>query len=126
MSNPVTAPANSSAVAAAPVSGAAVGPAKSFSAKWLIGFALPLTLALGWELAVALKFSDGRLLPTPSKVIMTLVGLAKNGELQDHILATLQRVALGFAFGVAAATVIGAVSGYWTGVRRVIDPTLQA
>lgn len=121
MSQPVTAPVITSA--AAPVSGAA---RKPLAAKWLIGFALPLVLALGWELAVALKFSDGRLLPTPSKVILTLVGLAKTGELLDHVLATLQRVALGFVFGVGAATVIGAISGYWTAVRRVVDPTLQA
>lgn len=113
----------SSSATAAPQVGAA---RKSGAAKWLVGFVLPVVLALGWELAVALKLSDGRLLPTPSKVIMTLVGLARNGELSDHILATLQRVALGFVFGVGAGTLVGAVSGYWTGVRRVIDPTLQA
>lgn len=113
----------SSPATAAPHVGAA---RKSGAAKWLVGFVLPVVLALGWELAVALKLSDGRLLPTPSKVIMTLVGLARNGELSGHILATLQRVALGFVFGVGAGTLVGAVSGYWTGVRRVIDPTLQA
>lgn len=112
----------SPAIAAAPQGAAR----KPNGLRWLIGFALPLTLALGWELAVALKLSDGRLLPTPSKVIMTLVGLARNGELSGHILATLQRVALGFVFGVGAGTLVGAVSGYWTSVRRVIDPTLQA
>lgn len=119
----MTATVSSSSSTAAPCPGAARKPG---AAKWLIGFVLPLALALGWELAVALKLSDGRLLPTPSKVILTLVELARKGELLDHILATLQRVALGFVFGVAAATVIGAISGYWTAVRRIIDPTLQA
>lgn len=123
MSNRVTASTASTAV---PLAGAARAPAKPITAKWLIGFVLPLVLALGWEVAVALKFSDGRLLPTPSKVIMTLVGLAKTGELLDHVLATLQRVALGFVFGVGAGTVLGAISGYWTLFRRVVDPTLQA
>lgn len=99
---------------------------KSSGAKWLVGFILPVALALGWELVVALHWADGRLLPTPSKVIATLVTLAQSGELLNHVLATLQRVALGFAFGVAAGTVLGAVAGYWTPVRRVIDPSLQA
>lgn len=113
----------SSPSTAAPCPGAA---RKSGAAKWLVGFVLPVALALGWELAVALKLADGRLLPTPSKVILTLAGLAQSGELLGHILATLQRVTLGFVFGVAAGTVVGALSGYWTTVRRVIDPTLQA
>jgi len=94
--------------------------------KWLIGFILPLTLALAWEVAVALKWSDGRLLPTPSRIFLTLADLARSGELTGHILATLQRVGLGFVFGVAAGTLLGAVSGYWTSVRRLIDPSLQA
>ncbi len=120
-----TVSASTSTVNAAPQKGAAARKPVA-AARWLVGFALPLVLALGWELAVAFKLADGRLLPTPSKVILTLVGLAKTGELLDHVLATLQRVGLGFVFGVGAGTVIGAVSGYWTPVRRVIDPTLQA
>jgi len=114
-----------SAVAASP-RGAAHVRLKAAGFNWLVGFILPVGLALAWEIVVALKWADGRLLPTPSKVLGTLWGLAKTGELTGHVLATLQRVGLGFAFGVAAGTVLGAVSGYWTPVRRLIDPALQA
>jgi len=92
----------------------------------LIGLILPLGLALSWETLVGLGWADGRLLPTPSKVIATLVALAQTGDLGSHILATLQRVVLGFSIGVVAGTLFGAVSGYWTLARRVVDPTLQA
>jgi len=122
----VSLPANPvAASSAASPTGAAV-PVRRPTGRWLVGFVLPVALAVGWEVVVALKWSDGRLLPTPSRVIGTLVGLAKTGELLDHVLATLQRVALGFLFGVAAGTVLGAVSGYWGAVRRLIDPSLQA
>jgi len=96
------------------------------SGRWLIGLILPLGLALGWELAVALHWANGRLLPPPSRIVATLVDLARSGDLLNHILATLQRVGLGFGFGVAAGTVLGALAGYSTLVRQVIDPTLQA
>lgn len=112
--------------AAASSDEAAVKPALLKRLSWLTGLILPVGLALAWELAVALKWADGRLLPTPSRIIVTLAALSKSGELGIHILATLQRVVLGFGFGVAAGTLLGALSGYWTGVRRLIDPTLQA
>jgi sulfonate transport system permease protein len=91
-----------------------------------LGVMLPLGLALGWEVAVALHWADGRLLPTPSKVLATLWQLGRDGTLSGHVTATLQRVALGFVFGVLAGTLCGAVSGYSTLARRLLDPMLQA
>jgi len=112
--------------AAQSAAGAAQTGRWSALSRRLIGWVLPVGLALAWEALVALGWADGRLLPTPSKVIATLVGLVQSGDLGSHILATLQRVALGFSFGVIAGTLLGAVSGYWTLARRVVDPTLQA
>jgi len=96
------------------------------SSNWLVGLILPVGVALVWEVVVALKWADGRLLPTPSRVIGSLIELARTGALFHHIAATLQRVALGFFLGVATGTILGAVSGYWDYARRLIDPTLQA
>jgi sulfonate transport system permease protein len=91
-----------------------------------LGLILPLSLALLWEIAVWLGLSSGRLVPPPSRVLATLAELARNGELLRHILATLTRVAAGFAFGVIAGTLLGAISGYWALARRLLDPTVQA
>jgi sulfonate transport system permease protein len=91
-----------------------------------LGLLLPVILAAGWELAVALKFSSGRLLPPPSVIYTTFVELARTGELQRHVLVTMQRVVIGFGFGVAAGTFIGALAGYSGLTRRLIDPTVQA
>jgi sulfonate transport system permease protein len=87
---------------------------------------LPVGLALLWELIVWRGYSNGRLVPPPSRVFATIVELAKSGELSKHIVATLTRVALGFGLGVVAGTALGAVSGYWALARRLLDPTVQA
>ncbi|MEO0035688.1 MAG: hypothetical protein RLZZ501_1711 [Pseudomonadota bacterium] len=120
MGGALTAPA--AVLAAAPGRGGAGRAAGGLA----LGLILPLGLAFGWEAAVALGWADDRLLPTPSRILATLAALAQNGELGPHVLATLQRVALGFLFGVAAGTLFGALSGYWPLARRLLDPTLQA
>ncbi|MBB4378845.1 sulfonate transport system permease protein [Bradyrhizobium sp. SBR1B] len=95
-------------------------------ARPMLGLLLPLALALGWELVVWLGWSNGRLVPPPSRVFATIAELARSGELVRHVIATLWRVGLGFAFGVVAGTLLGAVSGYWSLARRLLDPTVQA
>jgi sulfonate transport system permease protein len=94
-------------------------------ARPALGLLLPVSLALFWEIAVRMGLSTGRLVPPPSVIFNTFADLARTGELQDHTLATLTRVAAGFGFGVAAGTVVGAISGYSALSYRLIDPTLQ-
>jgi sulfonate transport system permease protein len=59
-------------------------------------------------------------------ILATFSELASTGELQRHALATLGRVATGFGFGVAAGTILGALTGYSSPIFRILDPTLQA
>jgi sulfonate transport system permease protein len=95
-------------------------------ARPLLGMLLPVGAALGWEIIVWLGLSNGRLVPPPSRIFTTLLELAKSGELALHVTATLGRVTAGFALGVAAGTILGAISGYWGLARRLLDPTVQA
>jgi sulfonate transport system permease protein len=104
------------------------GPRKSTLARFakpMLGLALPLGLALIWEMVVQGGWSTGRLVPPPSRVYTELADLARAGELQRHVAATLWRVALGFGLGTVAGTLLGAIAGYSTIVRRLVDPTLQ-
>ena len=95
-------------------------------ARPALGLLLPVGLALCWELWVALGYSNGRLVPPPSKIFATVMELARSGELSRHIITTMTRVAAGFGLGVAAGTILGAVSGYWSLARQLLDPTVQA
>jgi sulfonate transport system permease protein len=74
---------------------------------------------------VRLGVSDGRLVPPPSRIFEEFAQLARGGELQRHLAATGLRVAAGFAFGTVAGTLLGAIAGYSTIVRRLVDPSLQ-
>ena len=91
----------------------------------VIGLALPVGLAAAWEIAVRAGLSDGRLVPPPSRIYLEFEDLARAGELHRHVLATLARVAVGFGLGTAAGTLLGAVAGYSSLARRLLDPTLQ-
>jgi sulfonate transport system permease protein len=95
-------------------------------ARPLLGLLLPVGVALVWEIVVRCGVSSGRLVPPPSRVFAMLAELAESGELLRHIVATLSRVLAGFGLGVAAGTLLGAISGYWALARRLLDPTVQA
>jgi sulfonate transport system permease protein len=93
--------------------------------RFLLGLALPVVLALGWEFAVRAGFAQGRLMPPPSRIFETLYQLAITGELWLHIGATLARVGAGFFLGVISGTIIGALAGASRRSREILDPSLQ-
>ncbi len=95
-------------------------------ARPMLGLLLPVGLALGWEIVVWLGWSNGRLVPPPTKIFATIMELARSGELTRHVTATLSRVFAGFGLGVVAGTLLGAISGYWGLARQLLDPTVQA
>ena len=109
--------------------GAAEQPAASGGlARWLrpaLGLVLPVALAAFWEFAVRMGWSNGRLVPPPSVIWSTFADLAASGELAQHALDTLWRVAWGFVFGAIAGTIVGALTGYSMLAYRLLDSTVQ-
>ena len=96
--------------------------------RWLrpaLGLVLPVALAAFWEFAVRMGWSNGRLVPPPSVIWNTFADLAASGELAQHALATLWRVAWGFVFGAIAGTIVGALTGYSMLAYRLLDSTVQ-
>jgi sulfonate transport system permease protein len=91
----------------------------------LVGLVIPLVLALAWEAIVRAGLASDRLMPPPSRLIMTAAALIRTGELQTHTLATLTRVLLGFAIGGVLGTALGMLNGASGAVRRLVDPSIQ-
>src|SRR5512136_2525565 len=77
-------------------------------ARPVLGLLLPIGLALAWELIVRAGYSDGRLVPPPSRIYQEFAELARSGELLRHVAATLLRVAVGFGLGTITGTLLGA------------------
>ncbi|CAH2604085.1 Alkanesulfonates transport system permease protein [Rhodovastum atsumiense] len=73
------------------------------SGHLLAGAALPLGLLAAWEIAARLGAVNAFLLPAPSAVLAAGIELAGSGELGRHVLASAQRVAVGFVLAVALA-----------------------
>jgi sulfonate transport system permease protein len=94
--------------------------------RWLYGLILPAGLAVLWELIVRAGWSEGRLMPPPSRIFDEFAELWQSGELLLHTQATLTRIAAGFAIGGTAATLLGGIAGYSAVARALLDPTLQA
>ena len=92
----------------------------------LTGFIIPVVLGVTWEVAVQAGWATGRLMPPPSHLLHTAIGLAASGELWTHIAATMTRIGLGFLFGAVAGTALGVLTGASGLALRLLDPTIQA
>jgi sulfonate transport system permease protein len=76
------------------------------------GRLLGVLLLIGvWSLASALGALDPRKLSAPWTVAATGLDLIADGTLQANVGASLNRVALGFAFGVVIGTALALVAG---------------
>lgn len=90
-----------------------------------VGLLLPLT-ALGLlEICVYSGWIPAHLMPAPSTLVLTFHELAA-GPLWSHILASSQRVLLGFAIGSGLAILLGTLVGMSQRLEAYLDPSFQA
>lgn len=89
------------------------------------GLAVPLLLLGTWYALLELGVFRPYQLPYPQVVLSTMIEMWSAGELQGHILITLQRVFIGFAFGAAAGILFGVIVGMSHLADDLLDPTLQ-
>ncbi|MEV6636310.1 ABC transporter permease [Actinoplanes sp. NPDC051470] len=109
-------------VAAGPIRRRRLGPGRPIPYGRAAG---PLLLIVIWSIASATGLLDPRMLSAPWTVFSTAADLIVSGDLQQNILASLQRAALGFVIGGAAGTALAVASGISRIGESIIDGPVQ-
>jgi sulfonate transport system permease protein len=92
----------------------------------LLGWIIPVSVSLVWELLARMELLPPNWLPAPTVIGQTIYRLAVAGDLWKHAGITTARVAVGFLLGTSAGTLLGGLTGYLPVARKLLDPTLQA
>jgi taurine transport system permease protein len=94
------------------------------SLAWLSILSLLLFL-LAWETVCRLGAVEPIFLPPPSKVFERAVSMAGQGTLMGHVLASTQRVMVGFLAAVAVAVPLGIWLGTSRVARAIFEPVIS-
>ncbi len=76
-------------------------------------------------LVVVLRLFNPIFLPGPWLVVGAVLELAGKGQLWPHVVATLERVVLGFTTGALLALVLGLAAGYLRPLRNIVEPIVE-
>lgn len=94
--------------------------------KIALGAILPAALLAGWFYITSTGSLAESELPKPTSVYKVIGELLRRGELWWNISASIQRVLLGYALGVALAFVLGSLAGLNKTIHALITPILNA
>jgi NitT/TauT family transport system permease protein len=95
-----------------------------------LGIGFPICLLALWELLVAVGAIDRRFFPAPSGTFMGLLALLQDpverGRLLADMLATYQRLLIGYGIGATLGVVTGVAMGLSQPVRFSLGPLVNA
>jgi ABC-type nitrate/sulfonate/bicarbonate transport system permease component len=78
-----------------------------------------------WNVIAVSGLVDRVMLPSPAEVFWSALAIARTGELQDHIRASIIRMALGYAAGSSLGILMGVLLGRSTFLESLVGPILQ-
>ncbi|MGC5050927.1 ABC transporter permease [Micromonospora sp. DT48] len=84
-----------------------------------------LALAAVWELAPRAGLVDRVFLPPLSEVLVTWFELLRNGQLAEHVAASLTRSVAGLALAVVLAIPLGLLIGWYRPLADLLSPLLE-
>ncbi|MPZ88734.1 MAG: ABC transporter permease subunit [Nitriliruptorales bacterium] len=91
----------------------------------LLAGALPFVVVLAaWEIGWRIAQPPLAILPTPLQVWNVLAGMVSTGELTDHVLASLRRLAIGSAVGTSTGIILGVAGGLSRRTAEFLRPLL--
>lgn len=94
--------------------------------KFLLG-TLSVAVVIGAYWIYTLQPESNQILtPPPPKVVEAFFDSLVSGELIGHILASLNRVLIGFFIGVALAVLLGCAAGWFRFAGYVLNPLIDA
>jgi sulfonate transport system permease protein len=108
--------------ASAPRAHGSSAPAPSLRLRRALG---PLAVLLAWQAGSSLGIVSPRVLAAPSTVVATAWQLISTGELQNHLLVSLDRVARGLGIGVTVGLLLAIPAGLFRLCEDLLDPPLQ-
>lgn len=91
----------------------------------VIRWASPVVVLVLWQLASATGLLAEQTLASPVQLAGTAWELIQDGTLQEAVLVSARRAALGFLLGAAVAVVLGTVVGLTALGDAVVDPLVQ-
>ena len=95
-----------------------------------LGVGFPVALLVLWEVLAKIGVIDQRFFPAPSKVFTGMILLLKDpgerGRLFTDILATYQRLVIGYGIGATLGVVTGITMGLSATVRFCLGPLVNA
>jgi sulfonate transport system permease protein len=90
-----------------------------------VSWLTPIAVLVLWELAARLGLLSQQVLPAPTAVLQKAGELIADGELQDNLLASLQRAATGFVVGAAVGLGLGLAVGLSRIAEAFLDRSIQ-
>nr|WP_243795644.1 ABC transporter permease [Saccharopolyspora gloriosae] len=100
-------------------------PAHHVAGRVLKSSAAIVAFLLLWELAPRVGLVDSIFLPPVSEVLVKWVELAVNGQLWEHLGASLARSLAGFSLAIVVAVPLGIVIGWYRLVGELLNPLLE-
>jgi len=79
-----------------------------------------------WQALASLGAINPFLLPSPLRVVEATVELFADGSLIQHVLASLERVFVGFLLAALAGIVLGLLTGWSRAISDVLKPVIEA
>ncbi len=92
----------------------------------LLSIATPAVFLLVWEIAGQTGLLPSRFFPPPSRIALSAWAMARSGELQADLIASILRILAGFALGVATGICAGLALGLSRRAHAAFDPFLSA
>jgi len=96
------------------------------SEERLLSIATPVLFLLAWEAAGQIGWLPQRFFPPPSRIVMSAYGMARSGELQADLTASILRILAGFVLGVVTGVLAGLLLGLSRRAHAALDPFLSA